>query len=143
MIENVYNQDINDIKNIFNHISFDIVKEIDNIKEIGNDNKPSWGLDNENKKIMFNIPPYYIKETNSNIILDYKEFRYQCCCASCVDEMTDIRKIKKEDIKDNISIEYLDSRGNYAVAIKWNDGHESLFPYKKIIDIYTEFIKNN
>ena len=58
-------------------------------------------------------------------VISYKDLRFQCPCAVCVDEGTGIRKIKKEDVPDSIEPHKINTIGNYALSIHWNDGHNT------------------
>jgi Mrp family chromosome partitioning ATPase len=66
-----------------------------------------------------------------------KDLRYKCRCAACVDEFTGQQKIKREDISDSIAPIETFPTGNYALTVRWNDGHQSLYPYARFIDEYT------
>lgn len=53
------------------------------------------------------------------------DLRYLCPCASCVDEHTGIRTIKKENIPSNINVSEFAPVGRYAVRFRWSDGHQT------------------
>lgn len=56
--------------------------------------------------------------------------RDQCKCALCVDEYTGEKTLKPEDIPKDIHGLEVTPLGNYAVSIKWSDGHtSSIYPY--------------
>jgi ATP-binding protein involved in chromosome partitioning len=64
------------------------------------------------------------------------ELRANCQCAVCVDEFDGTRKIGRDDIKKDIKPEDIKPIGNYALYIKWNDGHQSgFFPYRLIREV--------
>ncbi|KAK3584135.1 hypothetical protein CHS0354_035215 [Potamilus streckersoni] len=54
---------------------------------------------------------------------DYFQLRYYCPCAACVDELTGIRTILPEDIPVGIKPLTGEFVGNYALRIRWSDGH--------------------
>jgi ATP-binding protein involved in chromosome partitioning len=56
-------------------------------------------------------------------LIGFKELRYQCPCAACVDENTGVRRIRREDIKPDIMPVQIVTVGNYALNPQWNDGH--------------------
>jgi ATP-binding protein involved in chromosome partitioning len=61
----------------------------------------------------------------------FKDLRYLCPCASCVDEGTGKRIITKEAVDPNISPLRIESVGNYAVRFHWSDGHNTgLYSYE-------------
>jgi DUF971 family protein len=49
--------------------------------------------------------------------------RAACMCARCVDEITGERIVDSEGIDADISITDLALVGNYALKIRWSDGH--------------------
>jgi len=61
------------------------------------------------------------------------ELRRQCRCASCIDEHTGEQILKPEDVPDSVLPLEIEKMGNYAVAIKWSDGHNSsIYPYDRL-----------
>ncbi|MEM8885039.1 MAG: DUF971 domain-containing protein [Planctomycetota bacterium] len=57
----------------------------------------------------------------------YKVFdlRAQCPCANCVDELTGIRTLDPGTLDPKVKPLDLVSVGNYAVKIRWSDGHDT------------------
>ena len=51
--------------------------------------------------------------------------RAQCMCARCVDEITGQRIVDIEGIDPSIVIDGMQLVGNYAVKIRWSDGHDT------------------
>ncbi|XP_060085490.1 iron-sulfur cluster carrier protein-like [Ylistrum balloti] len=65
--------------------------------------------------------------------VSHRNLRFNCLCALCVDEVTGEKKITLKDIQENISPQKVEPVGNYAISIKWNDGHHSgIYPYRLI-----------
>ncbi len=61
------------------------------------------------------------------------DLRLSCRCALCIDEITGQEKIKRENIPTDIKALEVTPLGNYAVGIKWSDGHASgIYPYESI-----------
>ncbi|MBN2616709.1 MAG: P-loop NTPase [Spirochaetales bacterium] len=61
------------------------------------------------------------------------DLRDSCKCALCVDEYTGEKTLKKEDIPKDIHGLESFHLGNYAVSIKWSDGHtSSIYPYSSL-----------
>ncbi|MEO5667371.1 MAG: P-loop NTPase [Bdellovibrionota bacterium] len=58
-------------------------------------------------------------------IMAYKELRYLCPCAVCVDENTGVRKVRREDIRPDVHPSKIQTVGNYALGIHWSDGHNT------------------
>lgn len=57
--------------------------------------------------------------------IGFRTLRWQCPCASCVDEMTGVRTLPLERVPEEIAPVQLEPSGNYAVKIIWSDGHAS------------------
>src|SRR5438270_846300 len=51
--------------------------------------------------------------------------RATCMCARCVDEITGERILDVEGIDPKISIREMQLVGNYAMKIRWSDGHDT------------------
>lgn len=56
---------------------------------------------------------------------DVVELRRNCPCASCVDEMTGVRTLKREDVPEDTRPKSIDSVGRYAMAFQFSDGHNT------------------
>lgn len=61
--------------------------------------------------------------TGEEFALPFVELRFNCPCASCVDEHTGERTIKRGSIKPDIRPDSLQVVGRYAVQIVWTDRH--------------------
>ncbi|HEU5115114.1 MAG TPA: DUF971 domain-containing protein [Isosphaeraceae bacterium] len=55
----------------------------------------------------------------------YRHIRAQCPCASCRNEWTGERILDPATIRPDLKLEGMESVGNYAVRLVWNDGHDS------------------
>ncbi len=62
---------------------------------------------------------------NKQSLITFKELRYLCPCATCVDEGTGQRKIKREDVSATIAPISVRTIGNYALQVVWNEGHDT------------------
>ena len=63
-------------------------------------------------------------------LITFRELRYLCPCAICVDEGTGQRKISREDVDANVVPARIETVGNYAIRIHWSDGHDTgLYSY--------------
>lgn len=66
--------------------------------------------------------------------LSNKELRLSCRCAHCVDELTGKQILQPSDVPLDIKAEEVEVLGNYAIAIKWSDGHASgIYPYASML----------
>ena len=55
----------------------------------------------------------------------YRFLRGRCPCAGCVDEMTGVRVVDVENVPAGVKPAALDFAGNYALKIRWDDGHDT------------------
>ena len=53
------------------------------------------------------------------------ELRRLCPCAQCVNEVTGERMLDPASVPDGVTLSDLRLVGNYAVAVRWSDGHET------------------
>jgi len=66
-------------------------------------------------------------------LVDPADLRRRCRCASCKDEHTGEQILRPEDVADDVYPEEIAPMGNYAVAIRWSDGHRSsIYPYDRL-----------
>lgn len=49
--------------------------------------------------------------------------RCECPCAACVNEFTGVRTLDPAKVPDEIHPEEIGLSGNYALKIRWSDGH--------------------
>ena len=57
--------------------------------------------------------------------LPARDLRCACACAQCVDEMSGRKLLQDEGVPDDIRIAGLQPVGNYAIAIRFSDGHDT------------------
>jgi DUF971 family protein len=58
-------------------------------------------------------------------LTSFKDLRFHCPCANCVDEGTGQRKIAREAVREDVHPKKVQTVGNYAVTIHWSDGHST------------------
>ena len=58
-------------------------------------------------------------------------------CASCVDDATGAANAPPP-LPADLAPTSLTRAGNYAVAVAWSDGHQSLFPFRSFVDGYAD-----
>lgn len=62
-----------------------------------------------------------------------RKLRLSCACALCVDERTGKKILQESQVPESIHALEVTPIGNYAVGIRWSDGHSSgIYPYKMI-----------
>ena len=66
----------------------------------------------------------------------FKELRFLCPCAACVDEHTGRRTLERAAVRDDVRPREVLLVGRYAVQLKWNDGHETgIYSFDHLHDV--------
>jgi ATP-binding protein involved in chromosome partitioning len=69
----------------------------------------------------------------------FKDLRFRCPCAVCVDEMTGERRITQQSVRDDVKPQDVKQVGRYAIQIQWSDGHGSgIYSYNYLRDLAEE-----
>jgi DUF971 family protein len=63
--------------------------------------------------------------TGEAFAVPFFEIRFVCPCASCVDENTGKRILKREDVAQDVRPTGVSLVGRYAVQIQWSDLHST------------------
>ncbi len=72
----------------------------------------------------------------SEDLLVNRDVRAACQCAACIEEYTGQHILDPETIASDIQATSIDTLGNYAVCIAWNDGHSSgIFTWERLKEI--------
>lgn len=67
------------------------------------------------------------------ISVSNRDLRLGCRCALCIDELTGRQILRPDQILEDIKAKEIIPLGNYAIGIKWSDGHQSgIYPYEHI-----------
>ena len=62
------------------------------------------------------------------------ELRLACKCAGCIDEFDGRKILKTEQVPKDVHPTNMMTKGNYAVAVIWSDGHRSsIYPFSRIL----------
>ncbi len=59
------------------------------------------------------------------LTIPYIDLRFECPCATCVDEMTGKRTLRKESLKPDVKPMKIEPVGRYGIHIQWSDGHRT------------------
>lgn len=61
------------------------------------------------------------------------KLRIDCPCASCIDEWTGAKLVDPTRISQDVRPVGMEAVGNYAVQIRWSDGHETgLYSWRQL-----------
>jgi ATP-binding protein involved in chromosome partitioning len=64
---------------------------------------------------------------------DVRDLRLHCPCASCRDEVTGERLLDPARVPADVHPLHLASVGNYALKIRWSDGHDTgIYTYERL-----------
>jgi len=62
-----------------------------------------------------------------------RQLRIDCPCAACIDEWTGARLLDPAKVPDEVRAVAMEPVGNYAVQIRWSDGHETgLYTWRQL-----------
>lgn len=62
------------------------------------------------------------------------DLRLACRCAGCIDEIDGRQILKVETVPKDVHPTNIVTKGNYAVAMVWSDGHRSsIYPFTRIM----------
>lgn len=67
--------------------------------------------------------------------------RRACRCALCIDEMTGRPLLDPTTVREDVRPKKIEKVGNYAVQIDWSDGHESLYPFARLVEMRAQAIQ--
>jgi len=78
--------------------------------------------------------------TGERYAVPYKEIRFHCPCAACVDEHTGQRTIKRESVPEDIKPVAVQLVGRYAVQINWSDRHATgMYHFERLHELCQKF----
>lgn len=62
------------------------------------------------------------------------ELRLACKCAGCIDEIDGRQILKVDHVPKDVHPTNIVTKGNYAVAMVWSDGHKSsIYPFARMM----------
>jgi len=64
------------------------------------------------------------------------DLRFGCSCALCVNEVTGVRHLRREQIPPDIRPTAVELVGHYAIHITWSDGHATgIYSYELLREL--------
>jgi DUF971 family protein len=64
-------------------------------------------------------------DNGEEFTVSYLDLRFECPCASCVDEITGKRTLNRATLKADVKPMKIEPVGRYGVHIDWSDGHRT------------------
>ena len=62
--------------------------------------------------------------------------RCACACAECVEETSGRKLLKDDQVPRDVRIVEIHPVGNYAIAVRWSDGHETgIYPFDRLREL--------
>jgi DUF971 family protein len=66
----------------------------------------------------------------------YLTLRFECPCATCVDEMTGKRTLRMETLRTDVKPKQILPVGRYGISIAWTDGHSTgMYHFDRLYEI--------
>jgi DUF971 family protein len=67
------------------------------------------------------------------------DLRFECPCASCVDEMSGKRTLKRSSLKPDVKPLKIEPVGRYGIHIAWSDGHTTgMYHFDRLYEIASQ-----
>ncbi len=85
--------------------------------------------------VEFDGAAFVVGHANRTARLAPLDLYRRCRCALCVDENSGRARSRPPPPADVVPLT-LKRTGNYALAVGWSDGHQSLFPYRAFVPGY-------
>ncbi len=74
--------------------------------------------------------------TGERFSVPYFELRFECPCASCVNEITGQKVLKREHVKADVRPVGVQLIGRYAIKYDWSDGHSTgMYAFESLFQI--------
>ena len=75
-------------------------------------------------------------DNNEEYQIESLDLRFECPCASCVDEITGKRTLKKSSLKPDVRAMKIEPVGRYGIHIRWSDGHSTgMFHFDRLYEL--------
>jgi ATP-binding protein involved in chromosome partitioning len=89
------------------------------------------------REVYFDDRAHVIWKDNYHSTYQYWDLRTNCPCAACVDELTGKKILDDATIPEDVHPVGSEYVGNYAIQIRWSDGHGTgIYTFKNLRDFY-------
>ena len=115
-----------DLVQVYHSLANSVISEIEQLEKSGP--KPEVNFDPKESMIMIKQGGKLTKKVSPY------ELRLACKCAGCIDEVDGRQILKVEQVPKDVHPTNIVTKGNYAVAMVWSDGHKSsIYPFARIL----------
>ena len=78
-------------------------------------------------------------DTNETFFIPPLALRFECPCATCVDEITGKRTLKLSSLNPNVKPLKIEPVGRYGIHVEWSDGHRTgMYHFERLYEIAKE-----
>jgi DUF971 family protein len=75
-------------------------------------------------------------DSGESFEVPFLTLRFECPCATCVDEMTGKRVLRLETLDPAVKPKQILPVGRYGISIAWNDGHSTgMYHFDRLYEI--------
>jgi DUF971 family protein len=72
------------------------------------------------------------------------DLRFECPCATCVDEITGRRTLKRETLNPNVKPVKIEPVGRYGIHVEWSDGHRTgMYHFDRLYELSQQLVRMN
>lgn len=115
-----------DIVQVYHQLAKSVLEEVANLDKLGP--RPEVSFDPIESVINITVGGKLTKKVSPF------DLRVACKCAGCIDEIDGKQILKIEKVPKDVHPTNIVTKGNYAVAIVWSDGHKSsIYPFARIM----------
>jgi DUF971 family protein len=115
-----------EIVSVYHSIAHRVIDEVNNLDKMGP--RPDVQFDPKSGFINISRGGQITKKVSPY------ELRLACRCAGCIDEIDGRKILKIDQVPKDVHPTNIVTKGNYAVAMVWSDGHRSsIYPFERIL----------
>ena len=115
-----------DLVQVYHSLANSVLNEISNLEKSGP--RPEVNFDPKDNIINITQGGKLVKKVSPY------ELRLACKCAGCIDEVDGRQILKVDHVPKDVHPTNIVTKGNYAVAMVWSDGHKSsIYPFARIL----------
>lgn len=79
-------------------------------------------------------------DNGDSFVISFLDLRFECPCATCVNEITGKRMLKREHLKPEVRPKQVEPVGRYGIKVKWSDGHSTgMYHYESLYKIAVKY----